>query len=303
MEPEKYDDIEWVEAYRETTSSNNLIRRETSYPYEWDSRNDNSHRRKMKGWSPGRYKIIIRVKKKCHDRWYEEECWVHFDDHGGGGHTGNCDWKWRNKNDLCEKHYRHNDHWYFKMEPEKYSDIEWVEAYRGTTSSSNLIRRETSYPYEWDSRNDNSHRRKMKGWSPGRHKVIIRVKKKCHDRWYEEECWVHFDSHSGGGNNNGNNCNSDASFSLPRSNSRYRQGHDLYVRVNANRHQDIEWMKLYINGKFIRQESNSPYEWNGKGSNGDAYLKSMKKGNYTLKCEYRTKCGRTYNITRNFSVF
>ena len=69
------------------------------------------------------------------------------------------------------------------------------------------------------------------------------------------------------------------------------EGSDYYVKVNAQKHQDIEWMELYINGHKIRRENNAPYEWGRPNDNQDHRLRNMQKGTYRLKCVVYDKCG------------
>ncbi|MEE9373318.1 MAG: Ig-like domain-containing protein [Saprospiraceae bacterium] len=274
---DKHQDIEWMELY----INGQKISREANAPYDWGLPNSTDDAA-LRNMSPGSYNIKCVVKDKCGNT-HEKYCNITVE----GTHQ-NCEWKWKNQNEICEKHINHGAHWRFKMEPEHHNDIEWVEWYRDNTSSNNKMRRETSYPFEWNSQNNADS--KMRNWSPGRHKIIIRVKKRCHNQWFEKECWVHID-----GNSN-NQCNSRAHFSDPRDNSSFNRGDHIYVKVNADRHQDIEYMELYLNNRYLRKENSAPYEWNKHGTNNDPSLRNLSSGTHTLKCRYKTKCG-TYHET------
>ena len=107
---------------------------------------------------------------------------------------------------------------------------------------------------------------------------------------------------SGGGNNN---CRSGAWFKVPRNNRTFSVDDHIYVRVDAERHLDIEYMELFINNRFVRRENNAPYEWNRPDSNNSddiRMLRGLKAGTYNLKCRYKTKCGKYYEKSTKFFV-
>ena len=84
-------------------------------------------------------------------------------------------------------------------------------------------------------------------------------------------------------------------FKYPKNHMTYEVGKSIYVRVDPQKYHDIEYMQLYVNGKFIRKESRYPYEW-AKGMSGDNYLRNLKKGTYKLKCKFKDKCGKWHEI-------
>ncbi len=86
-------------------------------------------------------------------------------------------------------------------------------------------------------------------------------------------------------------CTWDSWFQYPKSHSKFDFGKDVYVLVNARKYHDIAYMKLFINGKFIRKEINSPYEWGRPHSNGDNILRNLRPGTYTLKVIIKDRCG------------
>ncbi len=85
-------------------------------------------------------------------------------------------------------------------------------------------------------------------------------------------------------------CNSDSWFKYPDNGKTFEKGTNVYVKVNAEDHGDIEYMKLYLNGHQIRKEYNAPYEW-GKPGGSDDELKNMQPGEYKLKVKIKDECG------------
>ena len=71
-------------------------------------------------------------------------------------------------------------------------------------------------------------------------------------------------------------------------------GKDVYVKVEAQKFQDIAYMDLYLNGYKVRREMSAPYEWARPYTGGDNYLRNLKAGTYKLKCVVKTKCGGKY---------
>ncbi|WP_010180565.1 Ig-like domain-containing protein [Aquimarina agarilytica] len=71
------------------------------------------------------------------------------------------------------------------------------------------------------------------------------------------------------------------SFKGLKNGTTFKVGSSLNVEVLASDADgSISNVKLYVNGKFLRQENFAPYEW---GGNNDKSLVNLKKGNYTLK--------------------
>ncbi len=101
--------------------------------------------------------------------------------------------------------------------------------------------------------------------------------------------------------NASNGCTWKSWFKYPKNNTTYEVGSDIYCRVDPQKYHDIREMQLFINGKYIRKESQYPFEW-AKGSSGDHYLRNMKAGTYKLKCRIKDKCGRMHEIYCTFIV-
>ena len=157
-----------------------------------------------------------------------------------------------------------------------------------------FIRRESSYPYEWcrPSGGDNY----LRNLSPGTYKLKCKIYDKCGG------CHtIYYDICVQGGNNQ-NYCNWNSWFKYPQNNHYYNYGQDVYVRVDAQKYQDIEYMELYLNNQYIRKESQYPYEWCKQNSNGDYKLRNMKKGCYHLKVRIKDKCGQYHEKTCTFYV-
>ena len=98
------------------------------------------------------------------------------------------------------------------------------------------------------------------------------------------------------------NCNWESWISSPRKNATYEAGKDVYVKMDCKKYQDIEWVELRLNGKFVRKESKFPFEWGKRGSSGDNYLRKMKSGTYKLECKIKTRCGEYKKIYCTFYV-
>ena len=100
----------------------------------------------------------------------------------------------------------------------------------------------------------------------------------------------------------GTNCTWKSWFKYPKNNGSYNVGSSVYVRVDPQRYQDISSMELFVNGKFVRKESQYPYEWAKGQGNSDRYLRNLKPGTYKLKCRIKDKCGQYHEIYCTFYV-
>lgn len=95
-------------------------------------------------------------------------------------------------------------------------------------------------------------------------------------------------------------CNWYSWFEYPNK-TQYLPSEDVYVRVKAQYSSHISYMELYVNGHYIRKESQAPYEW-CKGSSGDNYLRNLTPGSYTLKVKIKDKCGQIHYIQKQITV-
>ena len=90
-------------------------------------------------------------------------------------------------------------------------------------------------------------------------------------------------------------------FNTPSNGASFDEGKSLYVKVNASDADgSISNVKLYLNGQFVRQENNDPYEWNAPSQN-DPSLKNMAAGTYELKAVATDNKGKT--TTKKITVY
>ncbi|MEM8523275.1 MAG: hypothetical protein AAGG68_01465 [Bacteroidota bacterium] len=72
----------------------------------------------------------------------------------------------------------------------------------------------------------------------------------------------------------------------------YGRGHrDLYLQVDADDKDGIEYVELYVNGHLVRRESHSPYEWGKPHSYNDHALNDLHPGTYWLTIKAKDKRG------------
>lgn len=84
------------------------------------------------------------------------------------------------------------------------------------------------------------------------------------------------------------------SFELPTKGIIHKVGSRVLVKVSVNNHRLIKYMKLYVDGKFVRQETKYPYEWGQRKT--DHLLTFRKAGRYTLKCRIYDICGEVKEL-------
>jgi len=285
-EVQKYQDVDWIELY----CNNQLIRKETNYPYEWGKPNSNGDNY-LKNMQPGTYNFKMKMKDRC-GQYHEKLCIVYIDPHHGGNTGGHCTWDF-NYNFNCGTHYNAGHNLYVKANPTKHQDIDWMELYL----NNQLVRKETSYPYEW-ARPNSSGDNYLRNMQAGTYTLKIKVKDKC-GQYHEKTCVVYIDGHNGG--NTGGHCTWNSDYQYPQ-NTNYPNHTNLYVKVDPDKYQDIEWMELYINNQFVRKETQYPYEWAKPNVNGDNYLKNLSPGTYNLKCKIKDKCGQYHEKIKTIYV-
>ncbi len=290
VDPQKYRDIE----YMELSVNNKLIRKETTYPYEWckgTGRSD-SYLRNLK---PGTYKLKCKIKDKC-GKFHEIYCTFYVKGLTRGGEIEDlCGYKAWFKYPQNGKSFNAGSDVYVYVDAQNYSKIKHCEL----SINGKLVRKETTYPYEW-AKGKGSHDGYLRNLKPGTYKLKCRVYDKC-GKYKDYYCTFYVK----GGNDpivgNGN-CKYKSWFKYPKNNGSYRYGDDVYVRVDTEKYQDIQEMHLFVNGKFVRKETNYPYEWcKGTGSS-DSYLRNLKRGTYNLKVRVKTKCGKWYEYYCKFYV-
>ncbi len=83
-------------------------------------------------------------------------------------------------------------------------------------------------------------------------------------------------------------CDRYAEFVKPYANQHFPKGKMVYVKVHPKDKHDVKYMKLYVDGQFVRTEKQYPYEW---GKSGDYKLKNLSPGKHILKCRVYYYCG------------
>jgi len=292
VKPNKYQDIEYMKMYID----GQYIRKESNYPYEW-CKSNSSEDQKLRSMQPGKYELKCVIKDRCgetHEKFCEFEI-KHSENGNNGGEYSQCKWDaWFDYPKEGDK-YEHNAHVYVKMKPEKYQDIDYMKLYL----DGQYIRKESNYPYEW-CKSGSSDDHKLRNMKAGKFKLKCEWKDRCGDI-HQKYC--EFEIKSGTGNNTGGNyCDWDSWFDYPKANNKYDYNSDVYVKVNPKKYQDIEYMKMYIDGQYIRKESNYPYEWCKTTGTEDQKLREMKPGKYKLKCVIKDRCGDTHEKYCDFEV-
>ena len=266
VDPKKYHDI----AYMELFINGKYIRKESHYPYEWAKSNSNGDHL-LRNMNPGTYKLKVKIKDKCGHVHYKHRTF-YITPHEGPNlcHFTNplIDLSWlkhiKNKYpNYVICEYKKNGKTYFKIYP---CGQNHCTIYWYNCHGTKVAQVHSSHP--------TPHIVK------GAHKI------KC---WWKP-C------------NSGNQCEWQSWFKYPQQNASYPKGADIYVRVDTKKHQDIEYIQLYINGKYVRKESYYPYEWAKGSGNSDHYLRDMHPGNYTLVAKIKDKCGKFHEIKTHFHV-
>jgi len=168
---------------------------------------------------------------------------------------------------------------YVKVEAQKHYDIQYMDLY----INGYKVRREMNAPYEWG-RPTGGGDNYLRNLKPGTYRLKCIAKTKCGGQ-YKKEITIYVK------NQHNNYCNTNYYYEYAKHGSSCQAGRDLYVKVGAQKHQDVEYMELYINGYKVRREMNAPYEWGRPNGGGDHYLRNMKRGTYQLKCKIKTRCG------------
>lgn len=74
----------------------------------------------------------------------------------------------------------------------------------------------------------------------------------------------------------------------------YHAGIDLYAKVYAYDHYGVDYVKLFVNGHYVRQEDHAPYEWGKPHAQNDHPLNNMQPGTYELKAVMKNNYGQEY---------
>jgi len=169
---------------------------------------------------------------------------------------------------------------YVRVDAGNYRDIKHMTLYLNGYK----IRTEMNAPYEW-ARPNSGGDHYLRNLKKGTYKLKCVVKTKCGGTYYKQIIF-HVKAHCAP-----TYCNTNYWYMYGKHGSKCQKGKDLYVKVGAEKHQDVEYMELYINDRKVRREMNAPYEWGRPHGGGDHYLRNMRPGTYYLKCKIKTRCG------------
>ncbi len=97
-------------------------------------------------------------------------------------------------------------------------------------------------------------------------------------------------------------CTWNFNFYKPNCGQTYPYGSDVYVKVNPQKYQDIDYMQLYVNNQYVRKESAYPYEWCKPNQHGDYKLRNLMPGIYHLKVRVKDRCGNWHEKTCTFHI-
>ncbi|MBF7073741.1 cellulase family glycosylhydrolase [Glaciecola sp. MH2013] len=90
---------------------------------------------------------------------------------------------------------------------------------------------------------------------------------------------------------------------IPTSNRTVEEGYSLVVEVDPKDSDgSIDFVKLYINGAFVRVENYRPYEWGHAGSPNPSELNNLPVGNHTIRIEATDNDGSTGSNSFNLTV-
>lgn len=293
VQPQNYYDIYYMELW----VNNHYIRKENNYPYEWAKPGSNGDHY-LRNLQPGTYKLKVKIKDKCGYKHYKY-CTIYVT--GGGG--GYCQKDFWYKYPQCGKTYTTGSDLYVRVDPQKYQDVKYMELW----VNGHYIRKENNYPYEWakGSSGDNY----LRNLQAGTYKLKVKMKDKCGYSYYKY-CTVYvggYNPNPPGGNTS--YCHPNVWFhktklEWPPLYLEWPPLHvKMYVNVKAQYSQGVEWMKLYVNGQFVRKESSAPYEWGKPYLKNDHPLRNLQQGTTIyLKVKIKDKCGDIYQISKSVLI-
>ncbi|MEM6378041.1 MAG: Ig-like domain-containing protein, partial [Bacteroidota bacterium] len=183
-----------------------------------------------------------------------------------------------------------------RLDAQNYNNIKHVELY----INGKLIRKETQYPYEW-AKGQNSSDGYLRNLKAGTYKLKARVQDKC-GKYKDYYCTFYVKGNGNDGDNTGGQCAYRAWFKTPENGKKYKAGSTVYVKVDAQNYNKINYVELYVNGKLVRKESQYPYEWAKGSGSSDGYLRNLKAGTYKLKARVYDKCGKYKDLFATFYV-
>ena len=153
------------------------------------------------------------------------------------------------------------------------------------------VRQISNAPYTWSSATDPL----LKNMAVGSYTLLARA---TDNRGNIEEESISITIQS----NNSNNKAPNVSFEVPSDFETFREGEELYVKVNASDSDGtITLVRLYFDGVLLRDERVAPFEWGGT-ANDDPELQNLQAGTHTLRTVATDNSGATAEATINITV-
>jgi len=90
-------------------------------------------------------------------------------------------------------------------------------------------------------------------------------------------------------------------FSAPTTGEQLPIGSDISVDISVSDITNIDNMRLYLNGVFVRQENISPYTWNASDQD-DSQLQNLAKGEYKLETIATLMDGSEISVAQAFVI-
>ena len=191
-----------------------------------------------------------------------------------------------------EKPYTHQEickgeDLYVKVKAYGQHDIKYVKLY----VNGHFVRQENTAPYEWGKPHA-EHDDWLNHMQPGHYEL-----KAVAEDYYGCKTTKTFnitvkDCHNGGGHHG-----PEVHFENLYDGKRYHRHTDLYVKVKAEDYDGVDYVKLYVNGHFVRQENSAPYEWGRPHAQNDHWLNNMQHGTYHIKAVAKDRHGNETSKT------
>lgn len=239
---------------------------EKHWPYEW----------KVPRLSPGRYKMVCKVLDKC-GKWTPIEKTICIGDKTPTPSV--CEWT----GNFCPSTTQ-------CVEDDFSVCVDFNGRHNAIRKCTLLIEGrkvgvDTRYPFTWSS----SQYRALKNLAPGQHTLTCIAWDNCGNsqRFEKELCVGEKGEAPKGGGGSGGSCSPAPWFKAPRV-CKFRGNFD--VEVDVKNKQIVRGVKLFVDGRFVSQENNYPFEWSTRKGR-DKKLRGLRRGNHKLTCVIMTTCG------------
>lgn len=244
-----------------------FIRKETSHPFEW-CRGSGSTDKYLRNLKAGTYKLKAKIRDKCGGiHWVE--CTFYVREKFRSGREGRCSFN----NPL-------KDLPWLKKLHQQYPD--YIIALHNKKGRP-LFRlypcnKNRNYWYDCEGNRLSNHQSGAR--------LVKYIYKDCSPKVEEPNT-----NENPSGGKPQEPCETKGWFKYPKNNGTYRYGKDVYVRFDVAKYKDIEFVELYVNGKFVRKDTSFPFEWCKYPGKIDSLLRNLKRGTFNLKARLKTKCG------------